>query len=80
MKNFGQNAFLSDVSNICWEYIVSKTDDVNYSVCEWTNLFSLTIEKHDPLNQIRVSKKCTLWINKELKTLMRTRDGLKRQL
>ena len=78
MKNFNQDAFLSDVSNICWEHVVSKTDDVNYSVCEWTNLFSLIIEKHAPLNQIRVSDKCSPWINKELKTLMRTRDRLKK--
>ena len=78
MKNFNQDAFLSDVSNICWEHIASKTDDVNYSVCEWTNLLSLTIEKHAPLRLIRVSEKCSPWINKELKTLMRTRDRLKK--
>ena len=34
MKNFNQDAFLSDVSNICWEHIVSKTDDGNYSACQ----------------------------------------------
>ena len=34
IKNFNQDAFLSDVSSICWEHIASKTDDVNYSVCE----------------------------------------------
>ena len=78
MKNFNQDAFLSDVSNICWEHIASKTDDVNYSVCEWTNLLSLTIEKHAPLSLIRVSEKCSPLINKELKTLMRTRDRLKK--
>ena len=48
MKNFNQDAFLSNISNIHWEHIVSKTDNVNYSVCEWTNLFSLLIEKHGP--------------------------------
>ena len=34
MKNFNVDAFLSDISNICWEHIASKTNDVNYSVCE----------------------------------------------
>ena len=58
-KNFNQDTFLSDVSNICWVHIVIKTDDVNYAVCEWTILFSLTIEKHAPLSQIRVSEKCS---------------------
>ena len=78
MKNFNQDAFLSEISNICWEHIVSKTDNVNYSVCEWTNLFSLIIEKHAPLSRIRVSEKCSPWINEELKKLMRTRDKLKK--
>ena len=67
MKNFNQDTFLSDISSICWEHIVSKTDNVNYSVCEWTNLFSLIIEKHAPLSRIRVSEKCSPWINEELK-------------
>ena len=78
MKNFNQDAFLPDISNICWEHIVSKTDNVNYSVCEWTNLFCLIIEKHTPLSRIRVSEKCSHWINEELKKLMRTRDRLKK--
>ena len=29
MKNFNQDDFLSDVVNICWQHIVSKTDDVS---------------------------------------------------
>ena len=78
MKNFDQDAFLCDVSNICWEHIVTKTDNVNYSVHEWTNLLSIIIEKHAPLSRIRVSEKCSPWINEELKTSMRTRDRLKK--
>ena len=58
MKNFNPDAFQFDVSSICWEHIVTITDDVNYSVCEWTNIFSLTIEKHAPSCRIRVSEKC----------------------
>ena len=78
MKSFNQDAFLCNVSNICWEHFVGKTDDMNYSVCEWTNLFSLTIEKNALLSQICVSEKCCPWINKELKTLMRTWDRLRK--
>ena len=51
---------------------------MNYSVFEWANLFSLTIAKYAPLSQIRVSEKCSPLLNKELKTLMRTRDRLKK--
>ena len=59
MKNFNQVALLSEVFRICWEHIVSKTNNANHSVCEWTNLFSLLIEKHALLSRIRVSQKCS---------------------
>ena len=66
------------VSDICWKHIVSKTGDVNYSVCELANLFSLTFAKHALLSQIRVFEKCSPWINSEIETLKRTRDRLKK--
>ena len=69
MKNFNPDNFLFDVSNICWELIVSISDDVNYPVCEWTSLFPLTIEKHE---------KCSPWIDKEIRTLIRSRDRPKK--
>ena len=78
MKNFNPDVFQFNASSICWEHIVSITGDVNYSVCEWTNLFSLSIEKHASSCRIRVAENCSPWIDKELKTLMRTRDRLKK--
>ena len=51
---------------------------MNYSFFEWTNLFSLKIEKHAPVSHIRVSEKCSPWMNKELNALMRTSDRLKK--
>ena len=78
MKNFNLDALLTYVSSICWEHVVCKTDNVNYSVYEWTNLFPLLIEKHVPLNRIRVSEKFPPWITEDLKTLMRTRDKLQK--
>ena len=67
MKNFNQDAFLSDISNICWNHIVSKIDNVNYSVCEWTNLLSQMIKKHAPLNRVRVLEKCSPGLMRNLK-------------
>ena len=64
MKNFNPDAFQFDVSNICWEHIVTIIDYVNYSVCEWTNLFSLTIEKHSPSCRIRVSENAPTPLNR----------------
>ena len=78
MKNFDELAFLSDVSGICWERMLNETDDVNVLVNRWTNLFSLIVNKHAPLTEMRVSEKCCPWIDKDLRNLMQTRDRLKK--
>ena len=78
MKNFKKDGFLSDVSGICWERMFQQTDDINTLVNDWSNLFSLVIEKHAPLKEMRVSEKYCPWIDKDLKGLMMTRDRLKK--
>ena len=44
MKNFNEDAFLADVSGICWELLLTETDDINTLVNNWSNLFSLIID------------------------------------
>ena len=78
MKNFNKQAFLSDVAGINWEQMLNKTDDINVLVNHWTNIFSLIIDKHVPLCELRVSEKYCPWIDRDLRDLMRTRDKLKR--
>ena len=70
--------FLADVSGICWEQMVSGTDDINLLVNRWSNVFSMIIEKHAPIVEMRVSEKYCPWIDKDLRDLMRTRDELKK--
>ena len=79
MKNFNEEAFLADVSGICWEQMLTETDDINLLVNYWSEMFSLIIEKHAPLIEMRVSEKYCPWIDKDLRDLMRTRDKLKNQ-
>ena len=57
MKNFNEEAFLPDVSAICWEQVLTNADDVNVLVDNWSSLFSLITEKHDPITKMRVSEK-----------------------
>ena len=78
MKNFNEEAFLADVSSICWEQMLSETDDIDVLVSNWSNFFSLIIEKHAPMTVMRVSEKYCPWIDKDLKKLMQTRDKLKK--
>ena len=78
MKHFCEEAFLADVSGICWEQMVIQTDDIDVLVNNWSKLFSLIIEKHAPITKMRVSEKYCPWIDHDLKKLMRTRDRLKK--
>ena len=78
MKNFNEDAFLSDVSGICWELMLTETDDINTLVNNWSNLFSLIIGKHAPITEMRVSEKYCPWIDKDLRDLMHTRDKLRK--
>ena len=48
-------------------------------VDDWSKHFSMIIDKHAPINSMRVSEKYCPWINKDLKGLMKKRDKLKKQ-
>ena len=77
-KHFKEDEFLSDVSDICWEHFFQQIDYINKLVDDWSALFALIIEKHAPLREVRVSEKYCPWINKDLKSLMQTKDRLKK--
>ena len=78
-KNHDETAFLADVSQINWGGVVSRPVDINVLVDDWSNLFSMIIDKHAPIKSMRVSGKYCPWINKVLKGLIRERDELKKQ-
>ena len=69
MKQFNEEVFVADVAGICWEQMLLETDDIDVLVNDWSNLFSIIIDKHAPLIEMRVSEKYCPWINKDLKNL-----------
>ena len=73
MKNSDETAFLTDVSQINWDRIVSRPIDINVLVDDWSNLFSMIIDKHAPIKSMRVSEKYCPWINKNLRAHQRQR-------
>ena len=77
MNKFDEGHFLNDVSIVCWEKVVTQTVDIDILVRNWSALFSMIIDKHAPLMQMRVSEKYCPWINQDLKALMRNRDRMK---
>ena len=78
MNKFIEGEFLADVASVCWEHVVTVSDNINSLVNDWSAIFSALIEKHAPLREMRVSEKYCPWIGRDLKNLMRTRDKLKR--
>ena len=48
MKTFNDGAFQTDVASICWEQIVSRSNDLEMLVQEWTNIFSYLVENTPP--------------------------------
>ena len=75
---FSSQSFLNDVAQIHWKQVIGSSNDVNLLVQNWSNIFSLVIDKHAPLREIHVSEKYCVWINSKLKNLMISRDRLKK--
>ena len=77
MKNFNEQMFLNDVASINWIRALGQTDDINILVRNWSSLFSSVIEKHAPVQKMRVSDKYCPWVNADLRALIKSRDKLK---
>eukprot|EP00794_Sanderia_malayensis_P015140 gene15140-16696_t len=79
MKNFREENFLNDLNSVNWKGIVTKTNDINQIVDEWSNMFSMILEKHAPMRNRRVSEKFSPWLTKGFKLLCKSRDRLKKR-
>ena len=80
MKNFSEEEFLKDLSNVDWKKIVTSTDDISLIVEQWSNMFSIILKKHAPTRNRRASEKFSPWLMKEFKLMCRSRDRLKNLL
>ena len=69
--------FLTDVASINWIRALGQTDDMNILVSNWSYLFLSVIEKHVPIQEMRVSDKYCHWVNADLWVLIKSRDKLK---
>ncbi len=79
MKNFDETQFLNDLLSVDWKSIVSNTDDISIVVENWSNMFSVILEKHAPMRNRRVSEKFSPWLTKEFRKLSASRDKLRKQ-
>ena len=56
VNNFIEGEFLADIACVCWEHVVTITDNINSLVNDWSAIFSALIEKHVPLREMPVSE------------------------
>ena len=77
MKNFSEEAFLSELRSVDWQSILRSSSDVREIVHNFTSVLSAVIEKYAPLVEKRVSDKYSPWLSPELKQLFNTRDKIK---
>ena len=77
MNHFNEQMFLTDLASINWIRALGQADDINVLVRNWSNLSSSVIEKHAPVQTMRVSDKYYPWVNADLRALIKSRDKLK---
>ena len=84
MKNFSEEAFLSELRSVDWQSTLRSSSDVREIVHNFTSVLSTVIEKYAPLvekrelfSEKRVSDKYSPWLSSGLKHLFNTRDKIK---
>ena len=75
LKNLKKTEFLNDLLSVDWKGIVSNTHDINTTVEQWSQLFSLILEKNAPIRNKRVSEGVSPWLTKDFHTMSATRDS-----
>ena len=76
MKNFNEQPFLEDLSQVNWREIINNSSNIYDAVQNWTNIFTLILNKHAPVLNRRVSDRYTPWLNSDFFKLTKMRDKL----
>ncbi|CAB4016621.1 Hypothetical predicted protein [Paramuricea clavata] len=77
-KNFVENDFIRDVSQLPWE-MVYQFGDPNLCWQVWKSLLLDALNRHAPLRHTRIRNNPVPWINPQIKELMRKRDYHKKK-
>ena len=77
MKKFSEEAFLSELRSIDWQFLLRSSSDVSEIVHKFTSVLSAVMQKYVPMVEKRVSDKYAPWLSPELKCLFNTRDKVK---
>ena len=78
LKNFDQQNFLRDVSNMPWDIIVRSCGTLDENIDNFIEVLLLLIERDAPLQQRRVSQKYCPWLTSDFHKLRKSRDKLKK--
>ena len=75
---FSLKQIIKEPTRVTLTTVVKNLSDANDMIREWSSLFSAIIEKHAPVREMRLSDRNSPWITSELKSLMISRDRLKK--
>ena len=76
-KHFDKAAFLSDLRMAHFDEIKNYTNDANEMWSLWKRLFTDILNKHAPINNLRIKGTNVPYITSDLKHMIRQRDYLK---
>ena len=74
-KNYSKISFLAELRKIDWSLILSS-NDVDYCLSEFNRLFRSAIDYIAPLRDVRVRNVINPWMNSEILSSIRKRNGL----
>ena len=75
MKNFNEQHFLEDLSQVKWREIINNANNIDDAVQNWTKIFTVILNKHASVLNRRVSDKYTPWLNSDFFTLTKMRKS-----
>ena len=78
LKNLDNEAFISDLKSIPWDssYTFDNVDDV---WAHWEKLYKQVLDKHAPVQQIRLRDNQLPWINPSIQKQIRLRNRLSKK-
>ena len=72
-KNYDSEIFQTELSGLPFREIY-RINDVNEKIGFFNKLFTNTLDKHAPIECIRIKGRTNKFINNELKSMMKLRD------
>ena len=76
LKKHNASLYISHLSNINWNELVSSHHDVNMAWCRFKKTLISILDKVAPIKEVRLKQRAKPWMNSEILNDIRERDNL----